>query len=286
MSNNNPYIEVNKRTNRPKNLLFIMCIAFSIYILAGILIYVFQEKLIFHPQPISQESIQHIKEEHPEAQPVSIIMKDSTEVKGWLVRGRENAQSLFIYFGGNGDEASRMIDQAGIYPDWSFVLINYRGYGESSGSPNEKHLFSDALQIYDYFSTRQEAESAPIIVMGRSIGSGVAVYLAQNRPLDGIILATPYDSVLNVTKEKLPIYPIDFMLRNRFDSLDRAAFIKKPVLILTAEKDRLIPPAHAKTLADKWGGKVDMVEIAGKDHNSLVESDKYWQSIRAFLDRF
>lgn len=286
MSNNSTYIEVNKRTNRSKNLLIIVCIAFSIYILAGILIYIFQEKLIFHPQPISQEIIQHIKREHPEAQPVSISMKDSTEVKGWLVRGHGNAQSLCIYFGGNGDEASRMIDQAGKYPDWSFVLINYRGYGQSSGSPNEKHLFSDALQIFDYYSTRQEAKSAPIIVMGRSIGSGVAVYLGQNRPVDGIILATPYDSVLSITKEKIPIYPIEFMLRNRFDSLGRAAFVKKPALILTAEKDRLIPPAHAKTLADKWGGKVYMVEIAGKDHNSIVESDMYWQSIGTFLDRF
>ncbi|MGI5880928.1 MAG: alpha/beta hydrolase [Syntrophomonadaceae bacterium] len=286
MRNNSTNLEVNKKPTRLKKMLTVVCVAFLIYILSGILITIFQEKLIFYPQPISKEMISHIDSKHPEAQPISITMKDSTEVNGWLVRGRENSQRLCIYFGGNGDEASSMIEQAARFPDWSFVLMNYRGYGQSNGSPNEKHLFSDAVQIYDYFSTRQEAESVPIVVMGRSIGSGVAVYLAQNRPVAGIILSTPYDSLLSVTKEKIPIYPIDFMLRNRFDSLGRAASINKPVLFLTAEKDRLIHPAHAETLAGKWGGKVYMVEITGEDHNSIVESEEYWESIDVFLDGF
>lgn len=277
---------VNKKPARKKNWLRWLIAAVLVYILAGILMFFFQERLIFHPQPISKAAIRHIERNHPEAQAISIVMKDCTEVKGWLVRGSANAGSLCIYFGGNGDEASNMIDQAGRYPDWSFALVNYRGYGESDGSPNEKKLCSDALQIYDYFSTRQEVESAPIVVMGRSIGSGVAVYLAENRAVDGVILTTPFDSVLNVAQEKLPIYPIRFMLRNRFDSLARAGSIEQPVLIITAAKDKLIPPGHARKLADRWSGKVFMQEIPGKDHDSVVTSDQYWQSISDYLDRF
>lgn len=283
-SNTNTAVKTNSKGKR--TWLFVMIAAVSLYILGGLFLYIFQERLIFHPQPISKVTLKHIQKEHPEAQAVSILMKDCTEVKGWLVRSKSSPDRLCIYFGGNGDEVSSMVDEAERFPDWSFVLINYRGYGESKGSPNEDKLFSDALQIYDYFNTRQEKPSSPIVVMGRSIGSGVAIYLADNRPVDGVILTTPYDSVLSVAQEKLPLYPISIMLRNRFDSIERAPDIRQSALVMVASQDQVIPPRHARRLAARWGGKLSMVEIPGADHNSIVTSERYWHSIGEYFKQF
>jgi len=286
LDSGNPNTAVKAKSTGKRTWLFVIIIAISLYIVAGLFLYIFQERLIFYPQPVPNATLKHIHKDHPDAQEVSIIMKDCNEVKGWLVRSKSNPDRLCIYFGGNGDELSSMVDETARYPDWSFVLINYRGYGESKGAPNESKMFSDALQIYDYFNTRQEKTSSPIVVMGRSIGSGVAVYVADNRPVDGVILTTPYDSVLSVVREKVPMYPIDIMLRNRFDSIGRAPDIKQPALFMVAGQDKVIPPRHARRLAARWGGKLRMVEIPDVDHNSIVASDRYWQSIGEFFGQF
>lgn len=280
----NIIIEEIKKINKKRILSFVLIITICLYLLACIFLFIFQERLIFHPQGISRQTIDDIKANNPDIEEINLKMKDGTNINGWFLRDHDNSNTkLFIYFGGNADEISSMIDDVKRYKYWSFVLINYRGYGESNGTANEKNLCNDALEIYDYFYNKKDLNCSKVVVMGRSIGSGVATYLAQNRKVDGIILATPYDSVLSVAQEKIPIFPVNIMLRNRFDSINRAPSIIQPALIIVASEDKLIPPWHARKLSDQWGGKVYIVEIAGEDHNSIVSSEEYWQSIDQYL---
>lgn len=256
----------------------------GIYIILNLLLYVFQEKLIFFPQTISATACAQIHENYTNVEDISVQMQDGTLLSGWIVGSQPaNKSQLLIYFGGNGDELSHMIGSFQQYPDWSVVLINYRGYGQSEGKPSEKHLLSDSLEIYDYFKARPDYKHAKLVVMGRSMGTGVAVNLAENRPVAGVILTSPYDSVVSVAQEKLPMVPVKVLLRNKFDSITRAHFVSVPVLVLIANNDEMIRTWHSQVLAEAFAGTVLVQEIAGANHDSIMQEDEYWQGVGHFL---
>jgi len=248
-----------------------------------VLIYFFQERLIFFPQPIIQDPLKA----NPGAaiEEVSLITSDQVRLHGWLVKAApaQTPAPLLIYFGGNAEEVSWLASTAGQYAGWSLLMFNYRGYGRSEGKPGEAELFADALQIYDYAARR--AGAGRVAVMGRSLGSGVAVYLATQRPVAGVILVSPYDSLESVARGLYPFLPIGLMLKHRFDSLSRAPGIKAPLLCLVASGDRVIPRPHSERLYAAWGGPKQWREIRPADHDSLAGEPDYWRAIAAFLGK-
>lgn len=256
-------------------------------ILILLLLYLFQEKLIFYPQKISKKTLNYIRSSHKNIEDITLQMKDGTRLSGWFVKNIQNGKSkMVIYFGGNAEEVSWMIDEADRFKGWSEALINYRGYGLSDGKPGEKSLFSDALEIFDYFSNRKDVDSTKIVIMGRSIGTGVAVYLARNRNVASVILVSPYDSLSSVAQEIFPFLPVRLILKHKFDSISISPYIKAPSLVLIASDDKIVPPRHSKKLAEKWGAKVEIKEIEGVDHNTISDKDEYWESIGDFLKQF
>ena len=245
-----------------------------------VLIYFLQERLIFFPQPVAQDPLQA----NPGAaiEEVSLVTADQVRLRGWLVKATPTPAPLLLYFGGNAEEVSWLASTADLYAGWSLLLFNYRGYGRSEGKPGETELFADALQIHDYAAKR--AQGGRVAVMGRSLGSGVAVYLAAQRPVAGVILVSPYDTIESVAQGVYPFLPISLMLKHRFDSLSRAPGIKAPLLCLVASGDRVIPRPHSERLYAAWGGPRQWREIRPADHDSLAGEPEYWRAIAAFLD--
>jgi len=246
-----------------------------------VLIYFLQERLIFYPQPLGEDPLQANTGAAIEA--VSLVTADRVRLHGWLVHMAKTPAPapILIYFGGNAEEVSWLASTAGQYAGWSLLLLNYRGYGKSEGKPGEAELFADALQIYDYAAGR--AQGGRVAVMGRSLGSGVAVYLASRRPLAGVVLVSPYDSIESMAKGIYPFLPIGLMLKHRFDSIARAPGIKLPLLCLVASDDRVIPRRHSERLYAAWGGAKQWREIGPADHDSIAGEPDYWRSIAAFL---
>ena len=248
-----------------------------------VLIYLFQERMIFFPQPLAQDPLKA----NPGAaiEEISLATSDKVRLRGWLVKAAPTPAPapapILIYFGGNAEEVSWLAATAGRYAGWSLLLFNYRGYGASEGKPGEAQLFADALRIYDYAAGR--AQGGRVAVMGRSLGSGVAVHLAARRPLAGVILVSPYDSVESVAKGIYPFLPIGLMLKHRFDSLSLAPGIRTPLLCLVASDDRVIPRPHSERLYAAWGGRKQWREIRPADHDSLAGEPDYWHAISAFL---
>ena len=244
-----------------------------------VLIYFLQERLIFFPQPVAQDPLQA----NPGAaiEEVSLVTADQVRLRGWLVKATPTPAPLLLYFGGNAEEVSWLASTAGRYAGWSLLLFNYRGYGRSEGKPGETELFADALQIHDYAAKR--AQGGRVAVMGRSLGSGVAVYLAAQRPVAGVILVSPYDSIESVAQGVYPFLPISLMLKHRFDSIARAPQLKQRLLCLIPERDEVIPPAHGERLFDAWGGEKRKVVLQEAGHNSTDAHPMFWSSIREFL---
>jgi hypothetical protein len=236
-----------------------------------LLMYLAQDSLIFHPQPVREERRAAIAA-HGAAK--SVFLKGETRLHAWHVPG----DPLVIYFGGNAEEVSWMLDEvAARTPGVGWLLVDYRGYGSSGGAPSEGALVADALRWHDKFAAGRT------YVFGRSLGSGVAVQLAAQRPLAGVILVTPFDSLVDVARRHYPFLPVGWMLKHRFDSVALAPNITAPLLCVVAMDDDIIPVEHAKRLHDAWGGPKRWVALEGAGHNSTDNAANYWTSIVAFL---
>jgi len=258
-------------------------VALAIAIGLPLIVYLAQDALIFYRQPITETRRAEVARLNPPVADVWLAAADGTRVHAWHLK---SGPALVLYFGGNAEEVSWMLDEARTgAPGISWLLMDYRGYGQSAGSPSEAALVADALALYDHALTLPGADPRRIYAFGRSLGSGVAVALAAERPLAGLILATPFDSLTAVAKRYYWYLPVDWMLKHRFDSIARAPQQQAPLLCLVAEFDDVIPPVHAERLFDAWGGPKRKAVLSGAHHNSTDAHPLFWPAIRAFLEQ-
>jgi len=241
-------------------------------------LYLMQDNLIFLGKPLAEEERQAIAARHPEAADTFLQAADGTRLHAWHIRAAPGAP-LVLYFGGNAEEVSWMLDELPRRDTGAaWLLIDYRGYGASDGAPSEQALTSDALAWYDRFA----ATNARIVAFGRSLGSGVAVRLAAERRLDAVVLLAPFDSLREVAQRYYPYLPVRLLLKHPFDSMSYAPRLTAPLLCLVATDDEVIPVEHARRLYQAWGGPKRWVELAA-GHNDIHNHPDYWPSIRAFL---
>jgi len=246
-----------------------------------LVVYLMQDRLIFHPQRLPQPEREALAKRFAGLESVFLKGADGTRVHAWHLKPAPGAP-LVIYFGGNAEEVSWMLEEVPRQaPGIGWLLVDYRGYGASDGSPSETALVADALLWYDSVST----QSKEIYVLGRSLGSGVAVQLAAARPVTGVILVAAYDSLAAVAKRYYWYLPVDLMLKHRFDSIALAPKIRSRLLCLIAERDEIIPPAHAGRLFDAWGGTKRKVVLQEAGHNSSDAHPLFWMEIRGFLGK-
>ncbi|OOG81599.1 hypothetical protein B0E41_17590 [Hydrogenophaga sp. A37] len=196
------------------------------------------------------------------------------------VRSRPGAPAL-LYFGGNAEDVSATLPQlAQLFPDHALYLLHYRGFGQSTGEPTELVLHADALVLYEH-ARRGHPE---IKVVGRSLGSGVAVRLASERAVARLVLITPYDSIENVAVEQFPWLPVRWLIRDRFDSAALAGRIGVPTTLIAAEHDTLIRPERtARLLTHFRPGVARLVNIPGTGHNDIGASPRYARALAAAL---
>jgi pimeloyl-ACP methyl ester carboxylesterase len=239
--------------------------------------YLAQDSLLFFPQPL----VAPPRAVRP-VEPLEFEREEGVKLRGWLVKAAEARAPLVIFYGGNAEELSWQMTEP--WPaDWSLALVNYRGYGESDGNPSEAALFADALVVFDALARRPDVDPARIVLVGRSLGSGVAVYVAAERPVAAVVLISPYDSMTAVGQRHYPWLPVGRLLKHPFDSASRAPRIRAPLLAIAGGHDRIIPPAHSRKLVAAWGGPKRFVELEEADHNDLSGAPKYWPAIDGFL---
>jgi len=264
----------------------ILKVALAVAIGLPIVVYLLQDRLMFYPQPLSQARRAVIAERYPGVEEIVLRAADGTRVHAWRVRAAPGSP-LVLYFGGNAEEVSWMLDvvgdpRVGETPGVSWLLLDYRGYGGSEGAPSESALVADARLLFDHAQEATEGERGPIFAFGRSLGSGVAVALAASRPLAGVVLVTPFDSAVAVAKHYYPYLPVDWILKHRFESIAHAPRMRIPLLCVIAERDEVIPPVHGERLYAAWSGPKRRLLLPGATHNDGDGPD-LWNEVRAFL---
>lgn len=264
-----------------KMILGIVKTLLVLFVGACLLLYLLQGRMIFFPQPTSPATLSRYA-----AHEINLRHGDVT-LTGWFFKDRVDANHpLIIYYGGNAEDVSLNFADLNHFSAKSFLFMNYRGYGQSQGHPSERSFFDDALFIFDQIIDSEGIDPSHVVLMGRSLGTGVAVHVAAKRRVGGVILVTPFDSLVSVAKAHYPIFPVKWLLRHRFDSAELAPDINAPALFLTASDDVIVPPRFAENLRRVWGGPTTAIRVEGTGHNTIETSPSYWDAVNVFLSSF
>ena len=237
-----------------------------------------QDSLIFFPQPLG--STAHLPSH---AAPFVVSTADGTRVAGWISQGSSTPAPTVIYFGSNAEEVSHILAERRWPHEWSIVAINYRGYGTSEGKPGARELESDAVAIYDAVGKREGVDPGRIVVFGSSLGTAVATHVAAERPVRGVVLVSPYDSLSAVGRHHYPFLPVSLLLKHRFDAETDARRCRMPMLAIVASSDSIIPAARSRALYDAWAGPKSWQVVPDSDHNSLGATPELWRAVSEFL---
>ncbi|MGD2119265.1 MAG: alpha/beta fold hydrolase [Chromatiales bacterium] len=242
-----------------------------LYLLVCLLLYANQRNQMYFPTA---------EVNHDNANSFRLSVEQAS-LKVWSLAS-DNADAI-IYFGGNAENVAGNIRAfSSLFPERAAYLPNYRGYGGSSGEPTEEALYQDALALYDHISARHKN----VAVIGRSLGSGIASYLAAQRPVSKLVLVTPFSSMTAVAGFHYPYLPVSLLLQDRYDSLSRARRIQAPVLIVLAAQDRIIPREITQALIDAFPKtQRHVVELSDAGHNFSVMQADYLAAITGFLGK-
>lgn len=248
-----------------------------------------EEPLVFRPRAIDEQHLKSLAEAG-RIEEVRLATPEGYTLHGWLKRPAQSTPGrkypLVIVYGGVGQEVSEFLARAGVGSasgGWGWLMINYRGFGLSQGSPSERTVISDAKLVYDWALARPDIDGSSIVVLGRSLGSYVAIAVAAARKVRAAILATPFDSAAALGEGHLYGLPLGWLVQGRYNPVLMAPAVSAPALFLLAEKDAVTPVKNGLALARRWGGLAKTVLLAGAGHSGVEEREEFWHSIGDFL---
>jgi len=244
-----------------------------------------EPQLVFRPRALAGEHVKALAGT-ARVEEVRLATTDGLRLHGWLKRPERwtpgKPHRLVIVYGGVGQEISEFVSVAHGRPDWGWLMINYRGFGLSEGSPSERTVLGDAKVVYDWALARPDIDAANIVVLGRSLGSYVAIAVAAARKVRAAILATPFDSAAALGEEHYRL-PLGWLVQSRYNPALIAPTVSAPALFLLAEKDEVTPVKNGLALARRWGGLVKTVLLPGAGHKGVENREEFWTSIGDFL---
>ncbi len=238
------------------------------YVGMGLFLYINQRDFLYFPTPDISTPYGRMVLEN-EGALINVLV---------LNEGYENA---ILYFGGNAESMAQSSDYiAQQFPAFTVYLMDYRGYGGSTGEPTEKGLYSDALKLYDMIKPKHDR----ISIGGRSLGSGIATYVATHREVSKLALITPFDSIVNVAQGRYPIYPVALLLHDKYDSAARAKEISAKTFIVIAQNDRIIIKERTQQLIDAFDPlQLEVTIIENRGHGDISSDAEYYKIMQDFI---
>ncbi|MDZ7737039.1 MAG: alpha/beta hydrolase [Gammaproteobacteria bacterium] len=250
----------------------------------AILLYITQDQLIFYPAKHLSSTPDNIGLLYED---ISLSTPDRMRLHGWYIPA-ENPRGVLLFLHGNAGNISHRLASLEIFNHLglSTLIIDYRGYGNSTGSPSEQGTYTDAETAWEYLVTERGHEPGEVILFGRSLGAAVATWLATQAMPAGIILESAFTSLKALAKEYYPYMPVGLLLRSRYSTEEYLVAANVPSLIIHSEEDEIIPYKHAESLLATAGRNSELHTIRG-GHNEgfLLSEDSYIQAIRQFTDK-
>lgn len=220
---------------------------------------------------------------------VEIPTEDSLTLVSWVIPAAADSTGLWMLIchgnAGNLSDFDRPLHYAGLRAlGLNLLAFDYRGYGESEGSPSEQGLYRDAVAAYRYLRETRGVPAQRIVLFGHSLGSAVAVDLASRVPAAGLILEGAFTSAIDRGQEIYPYIPVRWLAGSRFGSLEKISSVGVPQLFLHATADEVIPLAHGRRLFEAASEPKTFVELEGGHGDAFdVDSARYFGSIARFV---
>ncbi|MGD9762312.1 MAG: alpha/beta hydrolase [Candidatus Binatia bacterium] len=217
---------------------------------------------------------------------VELIAADGVRLHAWWVPAAA-AQRTVLLLHGNAGNVSHRLDKLAVLNelDANALLLDYRGYGRSEGTPDEAGTYRDAEAAYDWLRGRGVAPPA-IIAYGESLGGPIAVHLAAQRPLGGVVLESAPSSIAGVARHHYPWLPVQLLLSNRYDALAKIGQVRAPMLILHSPDDEIVPFAMAEALQGAAAAPVRLVRLSGHHNDAFIAAaEVYRAALRDFFER-
>ena len=208
-----------------------------IYFAITVVVYLFQRKLLYHPfsPQITGKGLIHNFET------INFKTSDNFELKGWFHLKNSNKKTI-LFLHGNAGNLDNRIDKLNFLGnmDINFLIISWRGYSGNPGNPSETGLYKDALGGIEWLN-KKGISNDRIILYGESLGTAIATEVAQNENFAGIILEAPFTSMVDMGQKIYPIFPVKFLLKDKYESKNKIKNIKSPILVLHGRKDKIVP---------------------------------------------
>ena len=253
-------------------------ILLGIYVIGGVVSYFLQDLIIFHPKKLPFNHSFHFNQPFKE---INISPDGQRNLNIVQFLPGKKIKGIVLYFHGNMTNIERYARFATYFTsnDYEVWMIDYPGYGKTTGKRNEKTMYEDALLFYKLARERTPAEN--IIIYGKSLGTGVASYLASSKSCKKLILETPYYSMTSMSQTYVPIYPAR-LLRYTFPTNEYLKAVKVPVIIFHGTEDEVIPYKQSLKLKKQFPW-IDLVTVPKGKHNNLYQYRAVIQKLDSLL---
>lgn len=237
--------------------------------------------------PVPPLNVGEIAPEYNEVRiPVPVIGK----VTGWLHKNAVASDStpVILYLHGNAEnlETLKRSQQLAAFQQIKahVLAIDFPGYGTSDGQSSESALVSAGKAAFEWLAT--EFPRNPKVIMGWSLGAGVALQVAAEEQPDGLIALSPWSSLPEAAADHYPRWVVGLVVDEKYNSIEAARSVKCPVLVIHGEQDELIPVDHSQRIAASLKGTVQYMRVFDAGHNDLFAQEEVWQQIHAFINTF
>jgi len=259
---------------------YTLIFVFTIYLVITLSLYFFQRNLLYHPTENNYSGDRLIVL----IEKVKIKTQDNIELLSWYHNKNINDYKTILFLHGNAGSLENRIHKINHFKDMNvnFLLLSWRGFSGNNGHPSEQGIYEDARSAVRWLKNKGIVEEN-IIIYGESLGTGVATEIAQNKNFAGLILESPFTSMVDAGKTKYPFFPIRLLLKDKYESDKKIKNIKSPVLIMHGEVDTIVP---------FWMGK-KMYNLANEpkysyfskyDDHMMEYNEKLLNELKKFID--
>jgi len=260
----------------------------AVYVGLALYLYVFQARYVYFPELPSRQVEATPADIGLAFQAVRLRTADGEALAGWFIPAPA-ARGTLLYLHGNGGNIGHRLDQIAVFHrlGLNILIIDYRGYGASSGKPSEEGTYQDALAAWNYLTQEKHLAPEQIVLFGESLGGSIAAWLAARHPPAGLVIYASFTSVPDMAQALYPMFPASRLARYRYDTRAALASVSCPLLILHSPEDEIIPFSHGQALLEAAREPKRLVELRGGHNDALqVSREVYTREIGAFLRTF
>ena len=262
------------------NLLFLTVLSITLFCACSI-----EDRFIFHPDHVIDRDPSHIGLRFED---VFFTTEDGIRLHGWVIPHKE-ARATLVWFHGNAGNISDRLLNIKLLHDrikTNIFIFDYRGYGGSGGTVSEEGTYLDGEAAMKYLLGRDDAAARRVILFGRSLGAAVAAEMAIRFTSLGLILESPFVSIREMARAIFPSLPIAWLLRTRFDTMEKVRLVKTPILVLHGDRDATVPFSQGEKVFEVAPQPKKFYRIVGATHNDtfVVGGEEYYGALREFIE--